>query len=272
MLDFFKKRFNEIKSREIMVEYSFKLNHLTTTQVVNFLTSEELGFKPGKLVWGGNHEKSFTANTVNWLRNQNSEIFERGITLKDVHGSDRIDIIEPMQYISPGVHYIRWTGPLDILNSNVFREIMTWPGFVVAYAVSEEDEFIQNQELNDRYISRGITPSKKRVYIDEFGNKRIDINGNPGRNRVVRNMILRSCWRMWFGASYFELIPETKILSFRDANKNMRLKDEIHFIELYEDPFLAHHPENRAIQQQFNKHIGIEEVYEQCLEESGFRF
>src|SRR5688500_1669371 len=96
---FFKKRFNEIKSREIMVEFSFKLNHLTATQVVDFLTSEELGFKPGKLVLGGNHEKSFTANTVNWLTNQNSEIFERGITLKDVHGSDRIDIIEPMQYI-----------------------------------------------------------------------------------------------------------------------------------------------------------------------------
>lgn len=227
-------------------------------------------------MWQGYKEADFNAKTIDWLNDltpeEVSNLYEEGITLKDENGFGKLDIYAPIQYINPGVHYIRWIGLMEILHTQSFKDLMTWPGFVVAYALSEEDEFLQNEEDPDRYTSRRIKPQKSKIGRDEFGNKVISITGNPGRKRVVRNMILRSCWRMWFGRPYFDLIPQDKLLGYKAANKSLMSDNGIYFMELYSDPFSASLAENRAKQAAFNQYIGIEKVYEQCLAESGFRF
>jgi hypothetical protein len=240
------------------------------------LFSEDLGCKPRYLIVGGYKEylvdNALVLKLKSLNKNEIEDFFLEGISIKDELGFERISVYAPIPYIIPGVHYVRWIGDKTIMESRTFLQLLSFPGFVVGYALSEEDDFLQNQEDPALYESRKNLLLKVKLKNDEFGRKVVDISNNPGRKRIVRNMILRSCWRMWFGDAYFELIPKDKLVSFKDARISRQLNSNIYFVELYDNPFEAGLAKNRLLQRNFFEHIDIESVYRKCLQESGLKF
>ncbi len=258
------------------MECSYKLGFLTISWLVDLLRSAELGFNAAVLVSGGNRDYPINLILIERLKNLTFDeigtFFLDGISIKDDKGNEKISIYTPIPYIIPGVHYVQWIGETSILQSKLFAQLLSLPGFVAVYALSEKHDFLQNEIHPGFYENRKYPIPGRKLKVDEFGHKFVDISGNPGRKRVVRNMILRSCWRMWFGEAYFELIPKQKLTSFQGARISTQLSNGLYFIELYENPFEAELKENLMLQKKFNDHINIEKVYNDCLLQNGLRF
>ena len=139
------------------------------------------------------------------------EYLNRGIYIRDENGRTIINCFRPIPYILPGIHYIDWTGNIDLLKTSIFEKMMKLKGFTACYAMSEEDEFVQNSTDFESFKDRNLEIPKNTIKRDEFGNVFIDPIQNPGKDFVIGHTRLRSCWRMWFSDEYFEFISREKM-------------------------------------------------------------
>jgi hypothetical protein len=200
--------------------------------------------------------KQFSRRT-HWIYNSKKGRSDEYLILQTITG-----------FILPNPYVIRFKTPIEKFDPSNFDELFNDKDFVCAYAVSELDNFIQNAPSVQYYEFKDVPFDKKRVIKsnDKYTPDEMDLTGNPGRSRQAQNMILMSCWRMWFSENYFEVVPKEKIENFEGAKVNTILENGLHFIELYESPFDAAKPESRAIQKKFNEWIDIEGLYKEHSE------
>jgi hypothetical protein len=72
---------------------------------------------------------------------------------------------------------------------------------------------------------------------------------------------------MWFGQKYFTYIPKEALLSFQNGFETIELEDGSLRITLYEKIGYYDNPENRKIQWDFRRKVGMDHVAHQLLEE-----
>lgn len=224
--------------------------------------SNEYSYLQGKKKVEKFSSKQFSART-HWLYNSKSDKSKSSLMFQTV-----------IPFVLPGPYSIRFTSDFTTFDITDFEELMTDSEFVCAYCFWEIDDFIQHAPTVQYYELKNLPYDKSRVIksTDKYTPDGIDITGNPGRSRQVQNMVLRSCWRMWFSENYFNVVAKDKIESFQNANQNIVLENGLYFIELYKSPFDASKPECRAIQKCFNEWIDIEGIYHEQLEKFGARF
>jgi hypothetical protein len=269
------------KSKNITVELCFldpRKEELPIDKILALVKNENLGLFLDKWSIGITQQYSLQKG-FDLAYKMNQKKFQRithalyqGEYLIPGSGSLTFSIVVP--FILPGTYRVRWHGKRENLDMEIFEDLMTDKEFVCAYAFWEMDDFIQNTSNVQPYQFRNIPYDKTRVIkaTDRHSPDDIDIDGNPGRSRQVQNMMLRSCWRMWFSDNYFRLIPREKLQAFDGAYHNEQLSNGLQFIELYENPYDANKLTNRQIQKRFNEWIGIEEIYEYQKNEFGARF
>ncbi|UBM59995.1 hypothetical protein LAG90_04940 [Marinilongibacter aquaticus] len=278
-----RKESANLQLSKVVLELIFKDNRrekLPIEKILWVVQNENIGIDFD--TWSITGENNSIANGIDLARTSQHEFSKRIHTIFKCDGKndyptwrdDKISLAPAIPFIAPGCYSLKWNGELNNLNLNVFNDLFTDPEFVCAYAFSEVDEFIQNERNTQWYESRGIPVDKSRVIRsnDKYTPDAVDISGNPGRHRQAQNMVLRSCWRMWFSHNYFKVIPKEKIEGFEGARVNKILDNGLHFIELYENPFEAAKPENRAIQKKFNEWIDIEGVYRDQVKRFGSKF
>lgn len=154
--------------------------------------------------------------------------------------------------------------PEELGQIPLIDDLLTHPRLRAAYCCDEEDHWMQNADSPTAYQVRGRSYAHLDVYFDEeWVEEKIDISHNPGRSTFVHGYELSSCWRMWFGPSFFELVSAEHLLAFPQARRAERTDRGHVFIELYADPFEADLPEHRKAQQAFRDWIKLEELTEQ---------
>ncbi|WP_028611696.1 hypothetical protein [Paenibacillus harenae] len=134
---------------------------------------------------------------------------------------------------------------------------------IVGYAVSCEDQQWQNKTDIEAFIksNKSLEHVTFKPHFILKDREMIDIESFPGHNHFSREGIwFGSTWSMWFGERYYSFIPKDKLLSFSDGYKNSELSDGSISIVLYENVWEYDKPSNRAIQWQFRKVVGIDEV------------
>ncbi|MFS1514418.1 hypothetical protein VQL36_18610 [Chengkuizengella sp. SCS-71B] len=133
---------------------------------------------------------------------------------------------------------------------------------VVAYMCTSKDDFLQNNTDIDLYISKGKSLEDVRLKQHDVLKKRqvIDIEFNPGHSHLIRDVWFGSCWRMWFGEQYFQYIPKEVLLNFKGGYETTELETGLIRITLYEDMWEYDKVENREIQWQFRRQVGMDEV------------
>ncbi len=142
----------------------------------------------------------------------------------------------------------------------LIERLLAHPRLRVAYCRDEEDNWQQNASSPTAYQVRGRSYAHLNVYFDEeWVEEKIDISHNPGRSTFVNGYELSSCWRMWFGPSFYELVSQERLLAFPQARRVEQTDSGHVFIELYADPFEADLPENREVQQAFRDWVEMEE-------------
>lgn len=241
---------------------------------ISLLENPKLGINLNKINYGG---PSYSIDKgIKLLEKISTEEFEfRGIYAhsgNSFSSEDSIYFGGVIPFIQPGTYRVIWRGDCKNLDLSIFDELITDPEFVCMYAYWQFDNKLQNEhQLEWFYLQDKIDFPKNKIIVDPNHSDRkiLNIDGNPGRDRQVQNMILRSCWRMWFSEKYFQVIPKIKIETFNGARQNLILENGLHFIELYANPYDAAKKESREIQKKFNEWIDIEGVFKYHQEHFG---
>lgn len=256
------------KYPDLEFELSFKVGTLEIEDILDLLENQNIGYK---IEYHGYELNSINESLKKFRKMKKKTFFETTQMFLDSQEECRLSASHIFPAISPAVYRVMWQGTLDKFNIEAFEKLFKHPGFVCAYLFWRMDEFYQNFSKPVRYEQRGLWYNKDWIYKDKWGEQFIKIDGNPGRSRQVCNMMLRSCWRMWFGKNAFELISKEKVERFSNCRINKVLENGIHFIELYENPYESYLNENRKIQKEFNEWIDIEGIYKMCLEKGGLK-
>jgi hypothetical protein len=178
---------------------------------------------------------------------------------KDEAGdSSSFTITEPAHRNYGQVIYLTYLAGADL--TEIINTYTGHPNFIVGYLFDTEDEYFQSADDSTSYDMKDFPVPEDKIYLDEYGDEAIDISGNPGRKKLVSEMWLMSCWKMWFGKHFYEQVPKEKLLSFSSANEVEELENEVIHITLYENPFEANKTENRETQQAFRDCVNMDEL------------
>lgn len=133
---------------------------------------------------------------------------------------------------------------------------------IVAFKCSLDDDFWQNAECLSYYISKNKSLDGIKTKMREFGLKEeiVDVEYNPGHSHRPQGIWFGSCHKMWFGKAYYQYIAKEKLLKFDNCYENKELENDVIRITLYEDIWAYDKEENRKIQWDFRKKVGVDDV------------
>jgi hypothetical protein len=95
---------------------------------------------------------------------------------------------------------------------------------------------------------------------DTLGDIKYDIRYNPGRQDLISYTWLIAAWKMWFGQSFFELVPKEKILGFKDAYDIKELPNGDVFVQLFEKLEDSYKIKNMRLQQLWRDSMGYHDL------------
>ncbi len=74
-----------------------------------------------------------------------------------------------------------------------------------------------------------------KVFFSEmFQTKMVDISDRPGRSQWKSGFFFQGGSDYWFGKSFFQYIPKSELISFKDCIVNEELENEVIHIKLFE--------------------------------------
>ena len=124
------------------------------------------------------------------------------------------------------------------LPSNEDIEIINQPeGFVSAYLYDQQYVDIQSEvtinNLEHKNLGQHLYDTLKDTpyTIGLFNHQNYDIRYNPGRMDLISYTWLLACWKMWFGKSFFDLVPKEKMLNFKGAYEIRELENGNVFVQ-----------------------------------------
>lgn len=125
-------------------------------------------------------------------------------------------------------------------NSEINEILNSANGFTAGYLYNSDYAYVQSAKsdtlLEGKEFSSEILLSLKNTpfKIGTLDDKEYDIRFNPGRMILIEHTWLMAGWKMWFGKSFFELVPKERLLSFPHAIEVKELENEIVYVQLYE--------------------------------------
>lgn len=141
-------------------------------------------------------------------------------------------------------------------------DMLMQKGGIVAYKCSLTDNNFQNEEeiSNYEFMEWSLSGVKTKQSVYSSQRTVVDIEYNPGHSHTVNGIWFGSCYRMWFGKEYYQYINKEKLQSFTNCYENCELENEVTRITLYENMWDYAKTENREIQWDFRKSVGMDEV------------
>lgn len=88
----------------------------------------------------------------------------------------------------------------------------------------------------------------------------VDCNQFAGYDLYHGGCCLTSCWRMYFGPTYQQILPLEIIQDVQQVEQARWLSNDVLLVELYRDPFRWQETRNLAFQRLFRDQIGIDQL------------
>lgn len=230
-----------------------------TGKDINTIFLEDIWFTPKRFYGSGitYGDKVFRKKYFEDVQKQKEDL-DFSIWNKDT--DERFAVVKPTkshqhQRIHINTDIDNWEKVFLKLEKNILDKIIN------GYAAQYFDAYFQRAKNATAYRVHKLEPPKDKLIKNHIGLlEDIDISNNPGRATLVSNMWLTSSWRMWFGPRFYEEVDKEHLKKFSQAHLIQELKDDVLFMELYENPMEADLPENRKIQQAFRDHIKMEDL------------
>lgn len=149
------------------------------------------------------------------------------------------------------------------------EKIIDHKNFVAGYLYNEEYELIQSTKSETNFRGRELSPEllstiKNTPYkLGIFNHKEYQTRFNPANSALISFTWLMIAWKMWFGESFFKLVPKAKILSFPHATEIKELPNGQVYVQLYDKLEEPYTPENIFRQWKWKEWIGYDELIDQ---------
>jgi hypothetical protein len=227
------------------------------------LVQRDLGFSKDRISPDSSHKTiRFSEKILPAFRNELEKRMGFSIEEGEDYGGRNLRFAIPAHRIPPET--IWWhLNDQQSPPAEVFNDLLSHPGFVFAYAEDYEDSYRQNTEWPGNYIPP-MKPENVKWTVNKSGQKVIDISGNPGRNKIVKNARLGIGWKMWFGKESRSWFPREMLLAFNQAQKISELPNDVIEVQLFKEPKGALRDLSlREVQKAFRRHIGLDKLIEE---------
>lgn len=143
-------------------------------------------------------------------------------------------------------------------------------GFIAAYLYNEDYETIQSNVHESNLMGRPFSPEilesiKNTPYgLNIIDQKTYKTKFNPGSSITMDYLELMVGWKMWFGKSFFRLVPKERILSFPYATNIKQLSEDVVYVQLYDEVEKPYTPDNVFKQWKWREWLdydGLEQRY-----------
>lgn len=194
---------------------------------------------------------------VNNTPRGNITIYDSKNSISMVKGALSASIITLSSTLTYQIYEANKKNILSIINDFIISNYG-----ISAYVCSLEDWFWQDNEDIQMYELKGksmegIKTKKSDIFPDD---DIVDIEYNAGHSHVVNGIWFGSCWKMWYGREYFKYIPIEVLTNFKKCYENIINSNDCIRITLYESPWDYDKKENRDIQWNFRRSVGVDEV------------
>lgn len=143
----------------------------------------------------------------------------------------------------------------------VLHPYLAEKGFIAAFYYQSDYVIWQSKKLLEKYKYRGGL----KVYTDKYRQKVVDLSSRPGRWAKHPKFNYCGASKIWFGPSFYEIIPQERILSFEGGAVELSvLQNNVTYVHLYESVFDGDDPHNQKVQKAFREHLRIDEITQQA--------
>ena len=126
------------------------------------------------------------------------------------------------------------------------------------YCYNLEDCFLQSNE-NISYYKLMMGDTSFKTKKNQFDDNIIDVSEHWGRSEKACGLEFMAAPLMWFGHSFFYIIPKVDLLSFKYEAITLSQFEDIVFIKLFDLYSLPSKDENRIKQKEFWLSLGLKE-------------
>jgi len=124
------------------------------------------------------------------------------------------------------------------------------------------DDYLYNNVflLEERYFEDLEEQEKLPKMYNEERKVVVDCNQLPGFDLYYKNLLLTSCWKMFFGKEYYNLLPKKVLESVQRIYSISEMQNEMLQITLYKNLFKWDLPVNIGYQRFFRDQVGFDQL------------
>lgn len=245
---------------KVGLRISFELNSIKSDNYSNifnkFVKFHKHGFRKNFKTYPWDEKKHFKQlmnidyRTDISVYSDNNDIFSVGTTSGSKYPHNSVHIVQDSIFFLP--------------ENEEIEALIEQENFVSAYLCNDDYESIQSEYFENNLKGRTFSPEiwssiRNTPYkLGVFDDKEYDIKFNPGRNMLIGYTWLMAAWKMWFGKSFFHIVPKEKLLLFEHAIEVRELANDIVYIQLYdklEQPFT---PDSVFRQWKWQEYLGFD--------------
>lgn len=131
---------------------------------------------------------------------------------------------------------------------------------VYSYIRSYDEYIYSNQsDLNERGNETKAEQELLPKIYDQQKEILVDCNQLPGYDIFYKGLCFTSCWKMWFGPLYYQLIPKRIFLEVQQVEEIVVHEEDIIVITLSKRPENWKNPNIQYYQQLFRDQIGMDQ-------------
>ncbi len=249
------------RDNKLQVILCYHTHSFSSADVAGLIKNKGLGFEPHWVITD-DEPLPFGEHFIAELEGMSAEESDQlmgvgsGITLADETEELSFKVIHPGTKDRPQVIYWEIMDQ-QLLSSDLLQQLIHHPKFTAGYCADAMEIKLQSEINIGVYKGYGLKP--KHVTTNEYGDQVVDISKNPGRKKLVKGFWLMSCWKMWFGVPFIDIVGKSTLDSFDQGVLNV-VENYVITIQLYENPFAAEDKKNRQVQQAFRDHLKMDEL------------
>lgn len=124
------------------------------------------------------------------------------------------------------------------------------------------DEFLSHntQSMSDRLEEEIASPAELPKMYDDRQEVIVDCSQLPGYDSYYKGLCFTACWKMWYAADYYHVIPKQAFLDLQQIEEVSELERDVIRVTLYEDPLLWDHPNNLKFQFSYRDQLGVDQL------------
>jgi hypothetical protein len=215
------------KPMEYNFEFCFRRGTISASDIYN-IYNNQLSFQPNRINFSKFEKKeNITEQTIKSFLEEENKIRFDTITLDG----------GVLDFWKKKHDYLSWISTLDFPTTDFINQKVSEQGFLYLHIYRLHFVLMQNETLLNNYHAFNEPYDHLKIFKDIDGQEYVDTSNNPGRSWFDQESGFNflACWKMWLSKEVQDHFTGKPIEHFPYAYKIEKLKNDVLFVQLYEN-------------------------------------